>query len=71
MFEGVSNLSSIGDAGTHHGYGSGWKLGNSYSQKEQSDISTDAQGVVGSMVAFQNHRHVALRDVVTGHGGMG
>lgn len=71
MFEGVSNLSSIGDAGTHHGYGSGWKLGNTYSQKEQSDISTDAQGVVGSMVVFQNHGHVALKDVAIGTVGVG
>ena len=51
--------------------GSGWMLGMIPSPKERSGAA--AQGVVGSssLEAFKNHGDVALKDVVSGHGGMG
>jgi len=48
-------------------------LGDIPSPKEQSGTGTAAQGVVGSrsLDVFHNCGEVALRDVVSGHGGMG
>ena len=53
--------------------GSGWILENIYFLKEWSGSGTAAQGVVGSpsMEVLQNCGDVALRDVVSGHGGVG
>ena len=56
--------------------GSGWKLGKISSPKELSGTGTAAQGVGGgggppSLEVFQNRGDVALRDVLSGHGGVG
>ena len=53
--------------------GSGWMLGNIYSPKEQQGTGTAAHRVMESpsLEVFQNHGDVALRDVVSGHGGVG
>ena len=53
--------------------GSGWILGNISYQKERSGTGTAARGVVGSpsMEVFQSHGDVTLRDVGSGHGGVG
>ena len=52
---------------------SGWMLGAISSPREQPGAGTAAQGVVGSpsLEVFQNCGDVALRDVVSGHGGDG
>jgi len=48
-------------------------LGNIYSPKEQQGTGTAAHRVMESpsLEVFQNHGDVALRDVVSGHGGVG
>jgi len=53
--------------------GSGWILGRTTSSKEESSTKQAAQGVVesASMKVLQNHGDVALRDIVSGHGGGG
>lgn len=51
----------------------GWTLGKIPSLKEWSGTGTAAQGMVESpsMEIFKNCGDVALRDVVSGYGGMG
>ena len=53
--------------------GSGWILGEISSLKEWSGIGTAAQGVLESLSleVVKSHGDVALRDMVSGHGGMG
>jgi len=52
--------------------GSGWVLGNA-SPREWWSIGTATQGVVGALSpeVFQSCGDVALRDVGSGHGGLG
>ena len=52
---------------------SGWISGKVSSWKEQPGTGTAAQGMVGSLSleVFQSRGDVALRDVVSGHGGVG
>ena len=58
-----------GDGLKLHQGRSGWIVGNVSSWKQQS--GTAALGVVDSpsLEVFKNHGDVALRDVVSGHGG--
>ena len=49
--------------------GSAWIFGRISSPNEWPGTGTSAQGVVESLEVFQNHRDVALIDMVSGHGG--
>ena len=53
--------------------GSSWLLGKIYSPKEWCCSGTAAQGggAVPILEVFRCRRDVALRDVVSGHGGVG
>ena len=56
------------------GGGSGWILGNIFfSQKSCNALQHifPGSGVVTVPEVFQNHGDVALRNVVSGHGGVG
>jgi len=55
-----------------HRGGSGWLLGKAASQKEWCCSGTDAQGggAVTVPAGVQNCEDVALRDEVSGHGGL-
>ena len=53
--------------------GSGWILGKNSSPKSGDALEWGAQGRVGSpsLGVLQSHGDVALRDVISGHGGVG
>jgi len=51
--------------------GSGWVFGKIYSQKEWQGIRTREVMESPSLEVLKSHGDVALRDVVSGHGGMG
>ena len=53
--------------------GSGWMLGKTYSHERWCCCGTAAHGGGGSpsLEVFQNRGDVALRDVGSGHGGVG
>ena len=65
----VGSCGKLGIAGG----GSGWVLGKKSSQKECWAVAQLHRGMVESpsMEVFKKRGDVALRDVVSGHGGMG